>query len=318
MEYTALGTTGLEVSSLCMGTMSFGGPADDETSKALFSRAREEGINVFDSADVYNGGEAERILGQCIKTNRDEVLITSKVCNQTGPDRNDQGLSRRHILRSVEASLRRLGTDHIDIYYAHLDHRAVRLESVLRAFDDLVRDGKILYPALSNWSAWRTGKALAMARNQGYAPPESIQPMYSLVKRQAEVEILPMAAEEGLGVFTYSPLGGGLLTGKYEEDRETVHGRLTENEKYRKRYRNPEYRTATSRLVAHAREWGYHPASLAVAWVMHHPAVTAPIVGARSVEQLEPSLAAANVPMTAAWREELSSFSPTPPNATDR
>lgn len=318
MEYRALGTTGLKVSSLCMGTMSFGGPADEQTSKALFSRAREAGINIFDSADVYNGGEAERILGQCIKDNRDEIIITSKVCNQTGPDRNDQGLSRRHIVRSVEASLRRLGTDRIDIYYAHLEHRAVRLESVLRAFDDLVRDGKILYPAISNWPAWRTEKALGIAREKGYASPECIQPMYSLVKRQAEVEILPMAEEEELGVFTYSPLGGGLLTGKYEEDPETARGRLTENEKYRKRYGNPEYRTATSRLVAHARERGYHPASLAVAWVMHHPAVTAPIIGARSVEQLEPSLAAADVPMTAEWREEISSFSPAPPKATDR
>ena len=318
MEYKELGTTGLVVSSLCLGTMSFGDPADEATSRELFSRARDAGINIFDCADVYNAGEAERILGRCIRENRDELIITSKVCNQTGPDRNDQGLSRRHIVRSVEASLRRLGTDRIDLYYAHLEHRSVRIESVLRAFDDLVRDGKILYPAISNWPAWRIEKALGVARDQGYARPECLQPMYSLVKRQAEVEILPMAQEEQLGVFSYSPLGGGLLTGKYEKDSGTSSGRLTENDKYRMRYSNPEYHSAASRLVAHARERGYHPASLAVAWVMHHPAVTAPIIGARNVEQLEPSLAAADVPMTAAWREEISAFSPAPPEATDR
>lgn len=301
-----------------MGTMSFGEPADESTSKALYQRARDAGINIFDCADVYNGGEAERILGRCISNARDEIIITSKVCNRTGPDRNDQGLSRRHIIRSVEASLRRLGTDRIDIYYAHLEHRATRLESILRAFDDLVRDGKVLYPAISNWPAWRIEKALGVARDHGYARPECLQPMYSLVKRQAEVEILPMAREEQLGVFTYSPLGGGLLTGKYEGESKPSGGRLTENEKYRTRYGNPEYHSAASRLVAHARERGYHPASLAIAWVMHHPSVTAPIIGARNVEQLEPSLAAVDVPMTADWREEISALSQAPPHATDR
>lgn len=318
MEYRLLGTTGLKVSSLCMGTMSFGNPADEETSRALFARAREAGINAFDCADVYNGGEAERILGRCIEGCRDEVIITSKVFNPMSGDVNDRGLSRRHIVSAVEASLKRLRTDRIDIYYTHLDDRSVRLESVLRAFDDLVRAGKIIYPAISNFSAWRTEKALALAREHGYAAPECIQPMYSLVKRQAEVEILPMAAAERLGVFPYSPLGGGLLTGKYTGESKSAKGRLTENERYRKRYENPEYHNVAERLVSHAHERGYHPATLAVAWVMSHPAVTAPLIGARSLEQLEPSLAAAEVPMTPQWREEISALAPAPPDATDR
>ena len=318
MEYRLLGTTGLKVSSLCMGTMSFGNPADEETSRALFARAREAGINAFDCADVYNGGEAERILGRCIEGCRDEVIITSKVFNPMSGDVNDRGLSRRHIVSAVEASLKRLRTDRIDIYYAHLDDRSVRLESVLRAFDDLVRAGKIIYPAISNFSAWRTEKALALAREHGYAAPECIQPMYSLVKRQAEVEILPMAAAERLGVFPYSPLGGGLLTGKYTGESTSAKGRLTVNERYRKRYENPEYHNVAERLVSHAREREYHPATLAVAWVMSHPAVTAPLIGARSLEQLEPSLAAAEVPMTPQWREEISALAPAPPDATDR
>ncbi len=318
MEYRLLGTTGLNVSSLCMGTMSFGNPADEDTSKALFSRARDAGINTFDCANVYNGGEAERILGRCIEGCRDEVIITSKVFNPTSGDMNDRGLSRRHIVSAVEASLKRLGTDRIDIYYAHLDDQSVRLESVQRAFDDLVRAGKIIYPAISNFSAWRTEKALAISRELGYAAPECLQPMYNLVKRQAEVEILPMAAAEQLGVFPYSPLGGGLLSGKYTDESKSAKGRLTENEMYGKRYGNPEYYNVAARLVSHARERGYHPASLAVAWVMSHPAVTAPLIGARDVEQLEPSLAAAEVPMTAEWREELSALGPAPPSATDR
>ena len=318
MEYRTLGRTGIKVSSLCFGTMSFGREADEETAAAMFHRCREVGINFFDTANVYSAGRAEEMLGRLIADCRDEIVLTSKVGFPMGDDVNARGLSRRHIMLSVEASLRRLGTDRIDIYFVHTFDPDTPIEETLRALDDLVRQGKILHPAVSNWAAWQISKALGVSAREGLARFECIQPMYNLVKRQAEVEILPLAQAEQLGVISYSPLGGGLLTGKYDARHKPERGRLVENEMYARRYGLPIYYEIAGRFAAHAREHGLHPASLAVAWVMSHPAITAPIIGARNVEQLEASLAALDVDMTPEWRAEISALSVEPPPATDR
>ncbi|HQD70534.1 MAG TPA: aldo/keto reductase [Limnochordia bacterium] len=318
MEYRVLGATGVKVSALCFGTMSFGGDADKAASRAMFDRCRDAGINFFDTADVYNQGVSEEWLGEFMHGCRDQIVLATKVWGRTGTDVNDAGLSRRHIKQAVEASLRRLKTDWIDIYYVHNWDPETPMEETLRALDDLQRQGKILYPAVSNWAAWQIAKALGIADMTNQARFACIQPMYNLVKRQAEVEILPLAAAEKLGVVTYSPLGGGLLTGKYGSNQKPEQGRLVENPMYVKRYGQAAYYEIAEKFAAYARENGVHPVSLAVAWVMSHPNVTAPIIGARNVEQLEPSLAAAEIKMTPEWRAEISKLSPAPPPATDR
>jgi aryl-alcohol dehydrogenase-like predicted oxidoreductase len=301
-----------------MGTMTFGREADEETSAAMFRRCREVGINFFDTANVYAGGRSEEILGRLIADCRDEIVLASKAGFPTGDDVNAQGLSRRHLTLAVEASLKRLGTDRIDLLYVHRFDPDTPMEETLRALDDLVHQGKILYPAVSNWAAWQIAKALGISEREGLARFECIQPMYNLVKRQAEVEILPLAQAEGLGVVSYSPLGGGLLTGKYGTKRKPEQGRLVEDSMYIRRYGDPVYYEIAERFTAHAKERGVHPATLAVAWVMSHPAITAPIIGARNLEQLEASLAALDVEMTPEWRAEISALSIEPPPATDR
>ena len=318
MEYKVLGRTGVKVSRLCFGTMSFGGDADEETSAAMFHRCREVGINFFDCANVYAGGRSEVILGKLIADCRDEIVLTSKVGVTTGGDVNAGGLSRRHITLAVEDSLKRLGTDRLDFYFVHLFDANTPMEETLRALDDLVRQGKILYLGVSNWAAWQIATALSVSARERLARFECIQPMYNLVKRQAEVEILPLAQAERVGVISYSPLGGGLLTGKFGAARRPEGGRLVENQIYARRYGDPAYYEIAERFAAHAKERGVHPASLAVAWVMSHPGITAPIVGARNVGQLEGSLAALDVEMTPAWRAEISALSIEPPSATDR
>ena len=318
MKYRTVGKTGIQVSSLCFGTMSFGGNADEETSKAMFQRCREVGINFFDTANVYSQGRSEEILGECLADCRDEMVITTKVFYPMGKDMNARGLSRRHLMLEVEQSLRRLKTDRIDFYFVHLFDENTPMEETLRALDDLQAQGKILYPAVSNWAAWQIAKALGIAAKEQLARFELLQPMYSLVKRQAEVEILPLAVSEQLGVISYSPLGGGLLTGKYGVNKRPEQGRLVEEQRYTARYADEMNFVVADRFTTYAAEHGMHPATLAVAWVMSNPAITAPIIGARNLEQLEPSLAALDVDMTPQWRNEISSLSVTPAPATDR
>lgn len=318
MNYHFLGAAGVKVSELCFGAMSFGGDADEETSAAMFHRCREAGINFFDCANVYQRGVSEEILGRLIADCRDEVVITSKVYFPMGEDVNARGASRKHIMTAVHDSLRRLDTDYIDVYFIHRFDDCTPLEETLRALDDLVDAGKILYPAASNYAAWQTAKALGISARQGWTPFACIQPMYNLVKRQAEVEILPMAQAEGLGVIPYSPLGGGLLTGKYGPETRPESGRLLENKMYEIRYGAEWVYQVAADFTAFARERGYDPVALAVAWVGAHPAVTAPIIGARNLEQLEGSLKSTEIEMTPELRAEIGALSPTPPPATDR
>lgn len=318
MQYRLLGRTGVRVSALCFGTMSFGGDADEATSAAMYARCREAGVNFFDCANVYGRGRAEEILGKLMRSHRDELVITSKVGFRMREGQNGEGLARRHILREVEDSLERLQTDRIDVYFAHRFDPDTPIEETLAAFDTLVQQGKILYPAVSNWPAWQIAKALELCKANGWARFAVMQPMYNLTKRQAEVELLPLALAEGVGVIPYSPLGGGLLSGKYGVAKRPAQGRLLENAMYQKRYGDAMHWEVAERFTAFAQARGLHPASLAVAWVMTHPAVTAPIIGARNVEQLDASLAAAEIDMTPELRAEVSALSYEPAVATDR
>ena len=318
MNYKPVGRTGVKVSNLCFGTMSFGDTADEAESARMFGRCLDTGINFFDSANVYAGGRSEEILGSLIADMRDELIITSKVFGKVGEDVNARGLSRRHITRAVEDSLKRLKTDRLEFYFVHQFDANTPIEETLRALDDLVHRGLILYPAVSNWAAWQIMKALGVSARERLARFELVQPMYSLAKRQAEVEILPMARSEGLGVIPYSPLGGGLLTGKYSTQGRPDKGRLVENAMYAKRYGDTKYYEVAERFTAYAEAHDVHPVTLAVAWAGSHPAVTAPIIGARNVEQLEPSLAAADFVMTPEMRAELTALTPDVAPAHDR
>lgn len=318
MKYRVVGKTGIQVSNLCFGTMSFGGNADEEMSKTMFQRCREAGINFFDTANVYNGGRSEEILGECMSDCRDEIVLATKVYYPTGKDVNAKGLSRRHIMLAVEDSLRRLKTDRIDFYFVHMFDENTPIEETLRALDDLQVQGKILYPAVSNWSAWQIAKALGISAKEELARFELIQPMYNLVKRQAEVEILPLARSERMGVISYSPLGAGLLTGKYGVNKRPEQGRLVDEARYTARYVDEVNFAVAERFTAYAARHGLNPSTLAVAWVMSHSAITAPIIGARNLKQLEDSLGAIDVDMTPDWRDEISALSVTPAPATDR
>jgi aryl-alcohol dehydrogenase-like predicted oxidoreductase len=314
MEYRFLGRTGVRISALVGGTMAFG----EDTAPAIYARCRDAGINTFDCADVYAKGRAEEVLGRLIADTRDELVLTTKAYFPTGDGPNDRGTSRFHLVRAVEASLRRLATDRIDVLFLHRFDDATDLEDTLRGVEVLVQQGKVLYPAVSNFAAWQAMRALGIAEGHGWAPIVCTQPMYNLVKRQAEVEILPMAQGSGLGVMTYSPLGGGLLSGKYGASKRPDEGRLVDNEMYKVRYGEPSVYEIAERFTAVAQREGIHPATLAIAWVASHPAVTAPILGARTLAQLEPCLAAASYTLSAELRAELSGLSPAPPPATDR
>jgi len=318
MKYKILGRTGVSVSNLCMGTMSFGGPADKNESAALYRACREAGVNFFDCANVYNNGESEKILGELIREERDEVIITSKYTFRTSPGVNGIGSSRFNAVREVEKSLGRLKTDRIDLYFVHSFDPSTAIEETIRALDDLVRAGKILYLGVSNWAAWQIMKALGVAERYGWSRISCIQPMYNLVKRQAEVEIFPMALSENLGVITFSPLAGGLLARRHGLDGVPQTGRFAEMPRYQDRYKGKEIHQAAEAFITLAESRGIKPATLGVAWIMSHPAVTAPIIGARNLDQLKDSLAAAEFSPDPEILAMAGRLFASPPPATDR
>ena len=318
MEYRLLGGTGVKVSALCFGTMTFGGDADEAASAALFGRCRDAGINFFDTADTYTHGRSEEILGRLMADCRNELIVATKFASPIREgDPNAGGGSRRHIREAVEASLRRLRTDRIDLYYMHFPDPDTPVEETLRALDDLVRQGKVLYLGASNVAAWEVATALGVSAREGRARFQCLQPMYSLLKRQAEVELLPLARHAELGVCPYNAMAGGMLSGKYGETR-LAQGRLLENPRYRARYGHDWMPAAVERFVAYANAHGHHPVSLAVAWVRAHPAVTAPLVGARTVKQLDDSLRATGIHLTPEQWAEIAALVPHPGVATDR
>ena len=315
MKFKPLGRSGVQVSELCFGTMSFGGDADEATSAQMYRACRDAGINFFDCADQYSKGKAEEILGRLAKGHRDQLVLTTKCYNPSSEDINDRGSSRRHVTRAVEASLKRLQTDRVEVLFLHQYDARTPIEESMRALEDLVRAGKVLYPAVSNWSAWQTQRAVDLQERNNWARLQVHQPMYNLVKRQAEVEILPMAEANGIGVIPYSPGAAGLLSGKYSGQ---ASGRLKSNKMYEARYGEPWMFEVAEKFVAFCSQRRLNPVSTAVAWVGAHPAITAPIIGARNLDQLKDSLQAASVDMTPALRAEITALSRTPPPATDR
>jgi aryl-alcohol dehydrogenase-like predicted oxidoreductase len=315
MEYVPFGKTGIRVSKLCLGAMTFGKEADGKTSFAIMDRAFEIGINFIDTADMYNKGASEEIVGRWMGDKRESIILATKVHCPMGLGPNDWGSSRRNILFATERCLKRLKTDWLDILYLHLWDDAAALEQSLAAMTTLVEQGKVMYCGVSNFSAWQTMKAIAITEAKALAPVVCIQPMYNLVKRQVEVEILPMAVSEGLAVCPYSPLGAGLLTGKYLRGES---GRIRENEMYTKRFANQQYTEVARRFVPYAESLGHSPSALALAWVMSHPAITSTIIGARDLVQLNDCLGCLDIRLTPEDRAKITALSIDPPSATDR
>jgi len=317
MKYRKLGRTDIDVSVVCQGCWSI--VTDDATwgsqnpadSIAAVRASLDAGVNFFDTAEGYGGGESEEILARELGPRLKDVVVASKL--HLGPPPH-----AGRIRRACDASLKRLGTDRLDVLFMHQWDGTVPLEETLRALEKLVADGKVLYLGASNYAAWQIATALGISERRGWPRFDVLQPMYNLVKRQVEVEILPLAEQENLAVMPYSPLGGGLLTGKYDGGAEPEGTRLVANPMYVKRYRDTSERDTASAYTAFCRERGLHPVSTAVAWVGAHPQITCPIIGARSVDQLKPSLDAVNVDMTPDLREEIAALSRTPPPATDR
>ena len=318
MKYATLGPTGVMVSELCFGTLSFGGDATEDEAMRLYAACRDAGINFFDCANVYNAGKSEQILGRLMASDRDNLVITTKCTQQAGEDINAGGSNRRHLVGSVEASLKRLNTDRIDVLFMHHFDGKLPLEEILRGLENVVQSGKVLYLGASNYAAWQVAKALGICAHRGWSRFDVLQPMYSLVKRQAESEILPMALAENIGVIPYSPVGGGLLSGKYAPGVRPSEGRLVSNQMYSKRYSAAGTFETAAAFTEFAKKMGVHPVSLAVAWAGSHPAVTSPIIGARNVGQLKASLESIKIDMTPDLRAEISALSPTPALAHDR
>lgn len=325
MKYKRLGNTGIKVSQLCLGTMTFGAGADEQASGEIYAAAKDKGINFFDCANLYAGGQSEKILGKLIKSHREEVVISTKAYFPVdsyaggGAVTWGRGLNRTHLTRALDDSLKRLNTDYIDIYYMHRFDDDCSLEESLSTLNDFVHQGKINYIGLSNFAAWQYMKAVGITKKYNYAPVACIQPMYNLLKRQCESEILPMAESEKLGVFSYSPLAGGVLTGKYiAKNKSQVDGRLNTMKMYKVRYGAKHIDEVSEAFTTFAKENGFDPISLAIAWAESHSAITAPIIGGRSAEQLKPSLDAIDIEMSSELREQISNLSNAPETATDR
>ncbi|GGX59420.1 aldo/keto reductase [Tateyamaria omphalii] len=299
--------SGTPLSPLTFGTMQFGGKADADQSRAMFDAARAVGITHFDTAFVYTGGASETLLGEMAQSDRDDLIIATKAAYEGGSGRDN-------ILTGFATSQQRLQMDMVDILYLHRFDDDTPLQETFDALATLKTQGKIRHIGVSNFAAWQVMKAQAVAA-QFEVQIDIIQPMHSLVKRQSEVEIFPMAVDQGIEIAPYSPLGGGLLTGKYVDG---GTGRLTEDDRYAARYNVDWMREAAAKLSAVAADLGTSPATLAVAWAMAHPARPRPIISARSAEQLAPSLAALEFDMTADLYDQITGFSVTPPPATDR
>ncbi len=307
MEHVRLGRSGLPVSRLCLGTMTFGLQCDEVASRAILDKALEGGITFVDTADAYplggdlsTVGRTEEILGRALAGRRQDVIVATKCFMPVGPHHWDGGMSAKHILSAVEASLRRLRTDYVDLYQLHFDDRATPLEETLRALDDVVRSGKARYVGVSNWQAWRLALAVGRAQLLGTAPITSVQPRYNLLYRANERDLFPLCQEVGIGVIPYNPLAGGLLTGKHRRAEEAADGRFTlgnAGAMYRHRYWHDAEFDTVDVLTPLADQAGVSLAHLAIGWVLAQPAITAPIVGASRPEQLDDALAAVEKPL---------------------
>jgi aryl-alcohol dehydrogenase-like predicted oxidoreductase len=292
MQTIQLKHTDLSVSRACLGTMTFGGQTDEATAKRIVARALEAGINFFDTANIYHQGRSEMLLGQALGARRKDVIVASKVRGKMGEGADESGLSRRAIFRAIEDSLRRLGTDYLDIYYLHQPDYDVPLEETLEAMEELVRQGKVRWPGSSNYASWQVVRMLWLAEKNGWRPAWVTQPMYNLLARGIEQEFLPMAREFGVSTVVYNPLAGGLLTGKHRPEAPLPGTRFDGNRMYLDRYWHPAYFEAVDKLKQIAEGAGRSLVSLALNWLLHHSAADCIILGASRLEQLEQNLAA--------------------------
>src|SRR5262245_5477363 len=309
MKLRKLGRTGLKVSNLCLGTMTFGNTAwgcDEPTSARIVARFLDAGGNFVDTADVYSTGVSEEITGRAIRNKRSQVILATKVAGPMGCGVNNMALSPKHILDAVYASLRRLGTDYLDLYQVHAYDPTTPLDETLRALDDCVRAGKVRYIGCSNFSAWQLMKATALAKELGTARFDCLQPQYSLVCRYIEREHLPLCLEEGIGVIPWSPLGGGMLTGKIKKDGAAPEGsRAAVDPMNRERFRNEKNLGIAEAVSNVAKTIGKSASQVALAWCATQKGVTSPIFGARTIEQLEDNLGAADLVIPEEQRKRL-------------
>jgi aryl-alcohol dehydrogenase-like predicted oxidoreductase len=309
MEYRTLGSSGCSVSTLTLGTMTFGQETDEPTAHQQLDAFVAAGGNLVDTADVYNAGTSEEIIGRWLAQRpsdvRDRVVVATKGRFPTGPDVNDVGVSRRHLQRALDASLRRLGVDCVDLYQVHAFDPVTPLEETLSTLDDMVTSGKVRYVGLSNYTGWQVQKAVALAREHGWTSPVTLQPQYNLLVRELEWEIVPSCLDAGLGLLPWGPLGGGWLTGKYtSEERPSGATRLGEDpgrgvEAYDRRSTQQRTWDVVDAVRAVADDRGTTMAQVALAWLVDRPAVTSVILGARTTGQLEDNLAAAGLHLTA-------------------
>jgi 1-deoxyxylulose-5-phosphate synthase len=307
MEHVAFGRTGLKVSQLCLGTMTFGLQCDEPTSVAILDAAFEAGIDFLDAADVYplgggldTVGRTEEIIGRWMKGKRDDVIVATKCVGSMGAKPWQQGMSRKHVIDAVDASLRRLDTDYIDLYQLHADDRKTPLDEVLEALDVVVRSGRARYVGVSNWQAYRLARALGRSEARNLVRFDSVQPRYNLLFRQIERDLLPLCGEDGIAVIPYNPIAGGLLSGKHAGAASTPEAgtRFTigaAGTLYQDRYWHEREFATIEELKSLAADAGLPLVTLAVAWVAAHPAVTSPIIGASRPEQLADSVKATEV-----------------------
>jgi aryl-alcohol dehydrogenase-like predicted oxidoreductase len=308
MRHVRLGRTGLHVSRLCLGTMTFGLQCDEPASGAILDRAAAGGITFLDTADVYplggtfdTVGRTEEILGRWLQGRRHDFVVATKCSGAMSPKPWDRGASRKHILDAIDASLRRLGTDYVDLYQIHHPDPRTPMEETLRALDDVVRAGKARYVGCSNYHAYQVARALGKSEARGLTRFDSVQPRYNLLFRQIERELLPLCHEEGVGVIPYNPLAGGFLSGKHQRDAGPTAGTRftlgTAGGRYQDRYWHEREFVTVEELRPLAAAAGMSMAQMAVAWVLAHPAITAPIIGASRPGQLDDVLAAADKDM---------------------
>ena len=300
MQYRNLGRAGVKVSPICLGTMMFGGPADEAESVRIMHQALDEGVNFFDTANMYTAGRSEEIVGKAIADRRERVILATKGRQPVGEGPNDRGASRRHLMQALDASLKRLNTDYVDIYYNHAPDYDTPIEETLRAMDDMVRSGRVHYIGCSNFRAWRLCEALWTSDVRNLHAFCCVQPLYNIVNRDIEVELLPLCQEHGIGVVSYSPLARGILTGKYQPGEPFPAGsRASRNDK---RIQQAELRDASleisQQIAAHCAEKGVAPSQFALAWCLANPILTSVIVGPKNVEQLTDNLGCFEVTIT--------------------
>lgn len=301
MKYKNLGKTGLKVSRICLGGMNYGDPVSETEATNIVKNAIDLGVNFFDTADAYAGGKSEEILGKALKGQRQSVVIATKTGVPTGPGPNDSGLSRRYIMQAIEKSLKRLQTDYIDLYFTHFPDYETPLDETLRAFDDLIHQGKVRYIGCSNFPVWYIASALKISDVNNLVRFDCAQPVYNLLTRDIETELMPLCANEGMGLCTYNPLAGEMLTGKHEFGKPPAEGRFTHQtlgEAYYERYWSDVNFQAVDRLKKLAEKHNCSLPQFSLAWILTHETITSVLSGTTALEQLKENLAADDIELT--------------------